>query len=92
MQIVVNKQKLDYTLDKEATIGEVVRGLQSWLNDSGFLISRLESDSLELSLENMDKWGEISIEKISSLDVTAETSCEARLNLLHYPLLKALQL
>ena len=62
MQITLNDQNLDFSLEKEETILDIVEELNTWLKSSGFVLTGLKKDGEMLSLEEADNWGKIMIQ------------------------------
>jgi hypothetical protein len=86
MDISINGQAADITLESERTIGEVLAGLDGWLHDSGFRLKGLEidgetvdSDAVAAAFER-DLGGveALDIKVCSSSDLTLDALCEAR--------------
>ena len=77
MRIRINDQSIDFTLEDEKTLGEVVEGIEQWLNSSRMQICALSIDDRELSLEQQEDWSLIPLKKITELDVKARTSLES---------------
>ena len=43
MRLTINGEQVSYSLENERTLGEVVRGVQAWLADAGFLITGMRA-------------------------------------------------
>lgn len=80
MRITINEQTIDYTLEHETTLGEVVGGIEKWLDDSDLRISAVTIDDQELPLMKKEEWTSIPLEEISELDITAATPLEYSYN------------
>ncbi len=70
MEIRINEQKIDFSLEEEKTLGDVLIGIRSWLGDSGFLISSIEKDGKSLDLYNSIAWESTGVDETESLDLT----------------------
>ena len=46
MEIRINNEKVDYHLEQEVILGEVIDGLSEWLHSAGFTITEVERNSL----------------------------------------------
>ena len=51
MEIIVNERKLDFTLEKEENVGEVIRGLEKYVQEHGNIIVSVYVDNEEVRLE-----------------------------------------
>lgn len=71
MEILVNKEPLDFTLESESSIGEVVDGLAEWLKGSQFAITGIDIDALPQPLGLRDRWADIAIDDVSQLSIEA---------------------
>jgi hypothetical protein len=47
MEILLNGQKIDFTLENEKTVGSIAASLSAWLAGSGFVISSLDVESAQ---------------------------------------------
>ncbi|MDC7224030.1 MAG: hypothetical protein PQJ60_09840 [Spirochaetales bacterium] len=71
MNILINNEKIDFTLDGEKNCLDVVNGLSDWLESQEFFISEISLDGKEYFLQNKEILKEQNIENITSLEVTA---------------------
>lgn len=76
MTITVNGEKIDYTLEDENTIGEVMKGVSSWLEGAGMLVKALSIDDKPLS---DNQWKDRPIDSVHSLRVDAISLRENRI-------------
>ena len=70
MIITINGEKIDYTLETEKTVGDVLGGLADWLQQSGMLIESVHLDG-ELAPMAEDEWKEEKIDAVETLAVKA---------------------
>ena len=77
MQILVNQQNLDFTLEMEKTVGDVYRELSKWLETSGYVIIRMLGDNEEYNLDETSSWNTTPVEDVGVLDVTAQSPAES---------------
>jgi molecular chaperone GrpE (heat shock protein) len=49
MEILINEQKLDFTLEKEENVGEVIQGLEKYVEENGNIIVSIYVDDAEVS-------------------------------------------
>jgi hypothetical protein len=61
---------MDITLENEETLGEVVRGIEDWLGDSGYTISEIEHDGRTIVPGDTPGWEHTSLDSIEYLNFT----------------------
>lgn len=83
MEIRINEEPIDFTLEEETSIGEVIQGIRSWLGDSGYLISYVERDGKPVVMDEAGEWRETPLSDIAVLDVTVLTGPEQYVTNLH---------
>ncbi len=71
MQITINDEPIDFTLEKERALGQVVDGIQDWLRANGFAITALRIDDTDISFESRLEWQNDAVEEVTSLEITA---------------------
>ena len=76
MTITVNDQAIDFTLESERTLGEVLSELRNWVEDAGLRIRSIESNGEDLDLAQNDSWDLVSLETIDRVSVVALTPVE----------------
>jgi hypothetical protein len=85
MEIRINGKAVDITLESEKKVGDILAGIQNWLQDSLFFISGLELDGKVHGSSSLDTVFEIPLEGISTINVKtsgwAELMLEALLGL-----------
>ena len=79
MRIVVNDEAIDFTLQGEKALGEIVPALQEWLKRSDFTISALDVDGRSLDLESDEEWKTLELDGIDTLTVLAQSRTQQRL-------------
>ncbi len=72
MEIKINGQAIDFTLEKERNLGDIVSGIYNWLGPSEYLITSLEFDDTTIipDGERSEDWKKLPIDTIGSLQVT----------------------
>ena len=70
MVITLNSNPFDVTIENEKTLDELISGLKKWLNKSGYEITGIVQDGLELELYN-EKWSKTLLDTIEKLDIKA---------------------
>ncbi len=72
MDIYINDQKIDFKLENEELVHEVVSGLRDWTKSEGYQISNILIDEEPYASENTDA-GNIPIRTVSCLRVEAKS-------------------
>ncbi len=75
--IIINGEKIDYSLENEKTVGDVMRSIAEWLNKSRMCVDSLLIDEQHPS---NDQWKNRPIDDVSSLKVNAMSLREYSLN------------
>lgn len=71
MNVLVNNEKIDVTLENERTVGDVVRELAGWLSAQGMELHGIAIDEEHVALDSHDDWQHTTIESVDSLAVNA---------------------
>jgi hypothetical protein len=69
MEILVNKENIDFTLEQEQSIGEVVDGLAQWLESGELAITGLDLDDESYPIHDRTRWADISLTSVRTLSV-----------------------
>ncbi|RKX93137.1 MAG: hypothetical protein DRZ90_13100 [Spirochaetes bacterium] len=77
MTISINDENINYTLEDEHDAGDILKGLTSWLEESGLLIGGLEINHESMPL-NETEWKSIPIESIDNISIEALSLREGR--------------
>ncbi len=77
MTISINGENINYTLEDEQNAGDILKGISSWLEESGKLISGLEINRESLLLGEK-KWKSIPIGLIDNITIEALSLREGR--------------
>jgi len=96
MEILVDGKIVDFTLESEKTVNEIITSLEQWVTGSGHRISGLSIDGKTVdssSLENVfsmdiDSINKLEIKTSSIADLTAETLLKILDNINEYQTLK----
>ena len=86
MEILVNSEKIDFELENEQSLGDVVSGIESWLNSSRLVITSLRMGDRDLAAEPEGTWSSIPLADVPGLDITARLFNEvqrSQLELMH---------
>jgi hypothetical protein len=86
MQIRINNQAADITLENEKTAGEVIRNIEQWLASGGHRLSGISIDGQQALPSTLDSFFLKEIENIKTLDLytstMSELTAESLLNLM----------
>ena len=84
MEIKINGQTADVTIDSEKTVGEVMAGLEQWLANSGHRLSGLAIDGQTINASSMEEAFSRDIDAVKVLDLHTSPLAElAVMSLLH---------
>lgn len=83
MEIKINNDPVNFTLEDEKTLGDVIVGIRKWLGNSGYLVSSIEKDGLPVIMDDAGEWEETPLEDIDSLEITVLTGPEQYVSNLH---------
>ena len=79
MDIYLNDQRLDATMEGETTLEEVVPSIEAWLGSSGLCITGLAVEGQDIPIGQEAAWHSRALEGIDRLDVTIQHVDEVRL-------------
>ena len=85
MEILVNDEKLDFTLEKERTLGEVIIAVEAWLSKSNLVIASLQlvhkgaEEEIDLTDDIEGNWPSTPLEDIERLVIKARLLQELQL-------------
>lgn len=76
MNISINNQKSDITLENEKNLGEVLASIEQWLEEGGFSLSSISVNNERIEAENLDSVLGIPTAEISELQLSASSWAE----------------
>jgi hypothetical protein len=86
VRLIINDQDVSYSLEAEKTLGEVVKGIHSWLAAAGFVVTAVRADDREIAGAGMDNpvsaddsWGSTRVDSVSFLRVTASRTGDMKI-------------
>jgi hypothetical protein len=76
MEIIINDEKLDYTIEQEKDLGDVLNSLENWVSENGGIIDNVRVDEKELPLyrqtedlqQSVSNIGVLSLQTMSRFD------------------------
>lgn len=80
MEIYINDEKIDFTLESEKNLGQIVESIESWLDDSQLLITSVRHDGNELAFENREQWAATPVQSISKLQFAVRTPSDLHIS------------
>ena len=80
MEITVNSETIDYTLENEKSLGDVVRGIETWLNNAHLVITSMKVGLRDLTAEPEPEWAAIPLDDVPRLDITARLYNEVQIS------------
>ena len=77
MNIYINGEKVDITLENEKTAGDVVKNIQAWLEENDYYISDIKLDGKQVYIDDTD-WKEKTVSSVGRVDIESLDSFEMR--------------
>jgi hypothetical protein len=71
VRLTINGEQVEYSLENEKTLGDVVRGVQAWLAEAGFHVTGMTADAHDLFHETPAQWSPIEVDAVKALAVSA---------------------
>lgn len=82
MEIQINNQNLDFTIEQDETLGEVVKDIEAWLDGTDLVLYSVRHEERELLSMPYEQWGSTPHSEVGILDVKVKHARElALLNL-----------
>ncbi|MBN2532056.1 MAG: hypothetical protein JXB88_04145 [Spirochaetales bacterium] len=78
MNILLNDKKLNFTLENEKNLGEIIKGVETWLHNSDLIITSVKISERELLSEITDAWKNTPIDDIKELSLTVKPMSEVQ--------------
>jgi hypothetical protein len=78
VEVLINQEQVDVKLEDERTLGEVMEGLQGWLNESQLYITDVTVDEQDVKLDAPESWAERSVDDIDRIEILALPPWEVR--------------
>ncbi len=77
MEILVNREPLDFSLENESSLGEVIDELADWLRSGRFAITSLDVNDRTYAIHDRDAWADIALHTVREISVEALPLSEA---------------
>jgi hypothetical protein len=76
VDITINGNPADITLENECILGELLSGIGNWLSGSGYILSGLQVDGMAIGIDAMADAFRWELEKIKTIDIKTSTRSE----------------
>jgi hypothetical protein len=83
MEIIINDEKVEYTIEKEKNLGDVLSSLEAWVSENGGIINRVCVDERDIFLDRQTEDLRKSISSIGKLTLQTSSRFEHALSTLH---------
>ena len=82
MEIQINNQNLDFTIEKDETLGQVIKDIEAWLEGTDLVLYSVKHEDRELLSTPYEQWGSTPHTEVETLDIEVKHTRElATLNL-----------
>lgn len=78
MEVLINQEQVDVTLEHEKTLGEVMDGIRGWLNEAQLYITDVMVDERDVKLDAPEAWAATSVDDIHRIEILALPPWEVR--------------
>jgi len=78
VDIRINDQPIEFTLENEKDLGDIITGIRAWLGETGYRITSIEHDGtvIDPDASSNEEWKQQSISDISKINVTVLSPIE----------------
>ncbi|NOY10161.1 MAG: hypothetical protein GXP33_15110 [Spirochaetes bacterium] len=80
MEIKINKEKIDFQLEDEKTLGDIINVIQNWIHSSGFVMISLTLDDKEIKIAEQTDWQKTPLKGINCIDIKVNHVSELRIS------------
>jgi hypothetical protein len=82
VEIQINNHNLDFTIEKDETLGQVVKDIEAWLEGTDLVLYSVKHEDRELLSTPYEQWGATPHTEVGTLDIQVKHTRElAALNL-----------
>ncbi len=78
MLLKINGDAVDFTLEKEAVLSDVVSGVETWLAGAGYMVTGISLGTQDLLASPREKWAAVPISSVAELDFSASRAEDLR--------------
>ena len=83
MKIYVNDFELDFKLETEERLSQIISSLQSWLSGEGHHIQSIQVNGEYLDWDQTETWQNQPVKEVERIDILSVNSMELRVRYLH---------
>lgn len=83
MKIYINNIELDFKLENEKDLSQVLRSLQEWLEGEGHHIESVLVNGAALDWDDPDRWKDTPVAEVEKIELTSLNSLELKVQYLH---------
>ena len=76
MDIRINDQNLDFTIEKNETLGDVVKDIEAWLDGSDLVLYSVKHEDQDLLSQPYEQWAKIPHGEVGTLNVMVKHTRE----------------
>ncbi len=80
MEIIINDEKVDYTVEDEKSLGDVLKSLEGWVAENGGIINTVSVDEREIAFGQQTEQLDKSISSINRLSLQTSSRFEHALS------------
>jgi hypothetical protein len=77
LQITINDEKIDYELERERDLFDVLGSLRNWLQSEGFILTGARIDDRDLDLRDENRLRNTPVADVATLHIDAQTAAES---------------
>jgi hypothetical protein len=79
VQLKINGEPVDFTLEKEVVVSDVLKGVEEWLGNSGFLVTAVLMGDKNLLSSPRPEWEAIPLSSVAYLDFRVRPTGDVRI-------------
>ena len=79
MEILINGEELNFTLENEQNLGDVIQAIENWLSGTNLILTSAELKDEELFSRPQELWQSLSLSEVDTLKITVRHENEVRL-------------
>jgi hypothetical protein len=76
MRILINNEQIDYSLEGERNLGDILKELQNWLQKSGMTIDSFDINGEKTVPDEKGSWQDMNLSAIEELNIEAKLNRE----------------
>jgi len=78
VRLKINGDEVNFSLEQEKTLAEVMQGVQAWLGSAGFVITGVKADGQDLLAVPAGIWGSTAVDSVTEIDIQALHTADVR--------------